>query len=100
MWIVKLELELNRSRDDVIYLKTYNLVLSKQRNIFYLIAKILYFNITQLHLDCEIGNKIHKMILPFLKQIEDEIDAKYYKFESIVSSDDVSESYKVVLDKN
>ena len=39
------------------------------------------------------------MILPFLELKEDKIDAEWYKCESIVSSDDVSESYKFGLDK-
>ena len=55
IWIEKLELELNMSRDDAIYLKRDNLALLKQRNIFCLIVKCLYFNITQLHTDCGIG---------------------------------------------
>ena len=58
MWIENLELELARSKDDVTYLKRDNLALLKQRNIFCLIAKRLYFNITQLHLACEIGKNI------------------------------------------
>ena len=55
-----------------------NLKLLKQRNVFCLIAKRLYANITQLHLNCEIGQKIHRMILPFLEFKEDEIDAEAY----------------------
>ena len=39
------------------------------------------------------------MILYFLEFKEDEIDAECYKCESIVSSDDVSDSYKIGLDK-
>ena len=60
-----LDVELNRSRDDVILLKKDNKVIQKQRNIFCLINKLLYFNITQLHLYCEIGKNMRKMILPF-----------------------------------
>ena len=56
--IEALELELTRRRDDVIYLKKDSCELLKQRNIFCLIAKRLYFNITQLHLDCEIRKGI------------------------------------------
>lgn len=99
MWIKKLELELTRSKDDVIYLKRDNLALLKQGNIFFFIANRLYFNFTQLHLDCEIGKNIHKMILPFLELKDDKIDAECYRCESIVSSDDVSDSYKVGLNK-
>ena len=66
MWIEQKEKELIRSKDDSIYLQRDNLKILKQRNVFCLIAKRLYFNITQLHLDCEIGKKIHHMILPFL----------------------------------
>ena len=39
------------------------------------------------------------MMLPFLELKEDEIDAECYKCGSIVSSDDVSDSYKIGLDK-
>ena len=39
------------------------------------------------------------MILPFLEPKEDEIDVDCYKCESIVSSNDVSDSYKIGLDK-
>ena len=66
---------------------------------FCLIAKRLYANITQLHLNCEIGQKIHRMILPFLEFKEDEIDAEAYNCESVVSSDDVNPTYMYGLDK-
>ena len=72
---------------------------SNKEMFFCLIAKRLYFNITQLHLDCEIGKKIHRMILPFLELKEDEIDAEAYNCESVVSSDEVSPAYKIGLDK-
>ena len=85
MWIEKIESELSRCRDESIYLQRDNLKLLKQRNIFCLIAKRLYFNITQLHLDCEIGKRIHKMILPFLELKEGEIDANGFQCESIIS---------------
>ena len=39
------------------------------------------------------------MILPFLKLKEDEIDANCFQCESIVSSDETSEAYKIRLDK-
>ena len=39
------------------------------------------------------------MLLPFLELHEDDIDSECYKCESIVSSDDVSESYRLGLDK-
>ena len=39
------------------------------------------------------------MIFPFLEFKNDEIDADCYKCESIVSSDDVSDSYKIGQDK-
>jgi hypothetical protein len=97
--IESLELELVHARDDIIILKKDNLVLLKQRNIFCLIAKRLYSNITQLHLDCDIGRKLHKMILPFLELKEDEIDAECYNCESIVSSEETSDAYKIGLDK-
>ncbi|XP_052621094.1 uncharacterized protein LOC111908797 [Lactuca sativa] len=58
-----------------------------------------YHSITQLHLHCEIGQKPHKMILPFLELKEDEIDADCYKCESIISSDETSEAYRIGLDK-
>ena len=99
MWIEQKELELIKSRDENIYLQRDNLKLLKQRNVFCLIAKRLYANITQLHLNCEIGQKIHRMILPFLEFKEDEIDAEAYNCESVVSSDDVNPTYKFVLDK-
>ena len=99
MWIEQKEKELIRSKDDSIYLQRDNLKLLKQRNVFSLIAKRLYFNITQLHLDCEIGKKIHRMILPFFELKEDEIDAEAYNCESVVSSDEVSPAYKIGLDK-
>nr|KAJ0189254.1 hypothetical protein LSAT_V11C800435370 [Lactuca sativa] len=51
---------------------------------------------TQLHLSCEIGKKIHKMILPFLEFMEDEVIAEC---ESEVSSEETSMSYKIGLDK-
>lgn len=57
MWIEKLDYDLSRSRDESIYLQRDHLGLLKQRNIFCLFAKKLYFNITQLHLNCEIGKK-------------------------------------------
>ena len=55
-----LDVELNRSRDDVILFKRENRLIQKQCNIFCLIAKRMYFNITQVHLDCDIGKNIHK----------------------------------------
>ncbi|XP_023742939.1 uncharacterized protein LOC111891079 [Lactuca sativa] len=55
--------------------------------------------INKLHLGCEIGKKIHNMILPFLELKKDEIDADCYKCESIVSSDKVSEAYRIGLEK-
>ncbi|KAI3700055.1 hypothetical protein L2E82_44670 [Cichorium intybus] len=99
MKINALELELFRVRDNVIYVQRDNLLLIKQHNIFCLIAKRLYNNITQLHLDCDIGRGLHKMILPFLELKEDEIDAECYRCETIVSSDDLSEAYRIGLDK-
>ncbi|XP_052625919.1 uncharacterized protein LOC128132944 [Lactuca sativa] len=69
----------------------------KKRNIFCLISKRLYTNITQLHLDYEINKKIHKMILPFLELKEDEVDIDGYNCESIVSSDDISNAYKIAI---
>ena len=60
----------------------------------------MYFNITQLHLDCEIGKGLHKMILPFLEFKEDEIDDECYKCKSIVSSNHVSDSYRVGFEKS
>ena len=75
----KIESDLAKSRDELIYLKQDNLMLLKHRNIFCLIAKRLYHNITQLHLDYGIGQKLHKMILPFLELMEDEIDVNCYK---------------------
>ncbi|KAI3767848.1 hypothetical protein L2E82_18277 [Cichorium intybus] len=99
MRIEALESELVKARDDIIYVKRDNLVLVKQRNIFCLIAKRLYNNITQLHLDCDIGRGLHKMILPFLELKEDEIDAECHRCETIVSSDEVSEAYRIGLDK-
>ncbi|KAI3510498.1 hypothetical protein L1887_17545 [Cichorium endivia] len=42
---------------------------------------------------------LHKMILPFLELKEEEIDAECYKCETIVSSDEVSEAYRIGLDK-
>ena len=75
MWIELKEAELVRARDECIYLQRDNLKLLKQRNVFCLIAKRLYTNISQLHLSCEIGKKIHKMILPFLEFKEDEVVA-------------------------
>ena len=68
----------------------------KQRNVFCLIAKCLYTNITHLHLDYEIGKYIHKMILPFFEFKEDKIIAEC---ESIMSSDEISVTYKYGLDK-
>ncbi|XP_052619752.1 uncharacterized protein LOC128126067 [Lactuca sativa] len=53
----------------------------------------------ELHLDYEIGEKIHKMILPFLELKEYEIDADCYKCESIVSSDETSDAYKFGLER-
>jgi len=97
--IEALELELSRSKDDVIYLKRDNLGLLKHRNIFCLFAKRLYTNITQLYLDCDIGKNLHHMILPFLELREDEIDFDCFNCESIVSSDDVSDSYRIGLEK-
>ena len=68
--IEALELEVTRSHDDVKNLKRDSLVHLKQRNIF-LIAKCLYFNLTQLNLDCEIWKGLHKIILPFLELKEE-----------------------------
>ena len=99
MWIELKESELVKIKDENIYLQRDNLKLLKQRNVFCLIAKRLYSNITQLHLDCEIGQKIHRMILPFLEFKEDEIDAEGYNCESIVSSDDVNPTYMYGLEK-
>ena len=76
MWIELKEAELIRARDESFYLQKDNLKFLKQRNVFCLIAKRLYTNIAQLHLSCEIGKKIHKMILPFLEFKEDEIIAE------------------------
>jgi len=94
-----LELELSRSKDDVIYLTRDNLGLLKHRNIFCLFAKRLYANITQLYLDCDICKNLHHMILPFLELNEDEIDVDGYKYESIVSSDESFDSYRIRLEK-
>nr|KAJ0203047.1 hypothetical protein LSAT_V11C500252350 [Lactuca sativa] len=96
MWIELKESELVRARDECIYLQMDNLKLLKQRNVFYLIVKRLYTNIAQLHLSCEIGKKIHKMILPFLEFKEDEVIAEC---ESEVSSEETSSSYRLGLDK-
>lgn len=96
IWIQQKDSELVRARDELIYLQLRNLKFLKQRNIFWLIDQRLYTNITQLHLDCEIGKKIHKMILPFLEFKEDEVIAKC---ESIISSDELSVTYKYGLDK-
>lgn len=57
MWIELKEMDLIRARDEIIYLQRDNLKFLKQRNIFCLVAKRLYTNITQLHLDCEIGKR-------------------------------------------
>ena len=73
IWIEQKEVQLVNAEDEIIYLQRHNLLL-KQRNIFCLIAKLLYSNITQLNKDCEIGKKIHKMILPFLEFKEDKVD--------------------------
>lgn len=96
MWIELMEQELVRARDESIYLQRDNLKFLKQRNVFCLIAKRLYTNIAQLHLSCEIGKKIHKMIFPFLGFKEDEVIAEC---ESEVSSEETSMSYKIGLDK-
>nr|KAJ0210411.1 hypothetical protein LSAT_V11C400174660 [Lactuca sativa] len=90
IWIEQKEAELVRANDE------NNLKLLKQRNVFCLIAKRLYTNIAQLHLNCEIGKKIHKMILPFLEFKEDDVIAE---FESEVSSEETSMSYRLGLDK-
>ncbi|XP_052627222.1 uncharacterized protein LOC128133731 [Lactuca sativa] len=55
--------------------------------------------IDKLHHDCEIGKGLHNMILPFIELKEDEIDTDCYECESIVSSDEVSDSYKIGLEK-
>nr|AGM34082.1 hypothetical protein [Lactuca sativa] len=99
MWIEEKKKELIRSKDESIYLQRDNLKLLKQQNVFCLIAKRLYFNVTQLHLDCEIGKKIHRMIIPFQELKEDEVDAEAYNSENIGSSDEVSPAYKIGLDK-
>ena len=39
------------------------------------------------------------MILPFLEMKDDEFDTDYFKRESIVSSDEVSDAYRIGLDK-
>ena len=96
IWIEQKEAELVRAKDESIYLQRDNLKLLKQRNVFCLIAKRLYTNIAQLHLNCEIGKKIHKMILPFLEFKEDEVIAEC---ESEVSSEETSMSYRLGLDK-
>ena len=83
MWIELKKAKLKTARDESIYLQQDNLKFLKQRNVFCLIAKRLYTNIAQLHWSCEIGKKIHKMILPFLEFKEDEVIAEC---ESIVSS--------------
>ena len=85
MWIELKEAELSRAKDESIYLQRDNLKFLKQRNVFCLISKRLYTDIAQLHLSCEIGKKIHKMILPFLEFKEDEVIAEC---ESIVSSEE------------
>ena len=60
----------------------------------------MYLNIVELHLDCEIGKGLHKMIFPSLELKEDEIDVECYKCESIVSSgDNVFDSYRIGLEK-
>ena len=96
IWIEQKEAELVRAKDESIYLQRDNLRLLKQRNVFYLIAKRLYTNIAQLHLNCEIGKKMHKMILPFLEFKEDDVIAEC---ESEVSSDETSMSYRLGLDR-
>ncbi|XP_023734201.1 uncharacterized protein LOC111882066 [Lactuca sativa] len=53
----------------------------------------------KLHLDCRIGDKIHKMILSFLELEEDEIDADCYNCESIFSSEETSDAYRVGLER-
>nr|KAJ0227036.1 hypothetical protein LSAT_V11C100049630 [Lactuca sativa] len=96
IWIEQKEAELVRAKDESIYLQRDNLKLLKQRNVFCLISKRLYTNIAQLHLNCEIGKKIHKMILPFLEFKEDDVIAEC---ESEVSSEETSMSYRLGLDK-
>ena len=39
------------------------------------------------------------MIMPFLELKEDETDAECYRCESIISSDETSDAYRVRLDK-
>lgn len=99
IWIEQKDNELVRIKDETIYLQRDNLKLLKQRNVFCLIAKRLYSNTTQLHLNCDIGKKIHSMILPFLEFMENEIDADVYNCEVVVSSDEISPAYRIGLDK-
>ena len=52
-----------------------------------------------MHLHYDIGKKIHKMILPFLELKEDEMDTDCYNCESIVSSEETTDAYRIGLDK-
>ena len=52
-----------------------------------------------MHLDCEIDEKIQKVILPFLELKEDEIDVDCYKCETIISSDETFDAYSFGQDK-
>lgn len=67
MKIEELKIELVRSKDDIIVLKRDNRSMLKQHNVFCSIVRCLYNNITQLHLNCEIGKHLHKMIFHFLE---------------------------------
>lgn len=76
--IDELEVEISRSREDIILLKRDNRVVMKQLNIFFPIARRLYNNISQLYWNYDIEKDMHRKMLPLLECNEEEIDVDFY----------------------
>ncbi|XP_052626862.1 uncharacterized protein LOC128133449 [Lactuca sativa] len=67
------------------------LLVSNPKNFYK--KNFLATEISTCKLDCEIGKGLYKIILAFIELKEDEIDADCYNCESIVSLDDIYNSY-------
>lgn len=82
-----------------IFFTNNNYMLMKQRNIFCLSVERFYIHITQLYLNCQIADEIHKEILPFFEYKEVGIDVDYYECESFISSNEsLGDAYRVGLE--
>lgn len=74
-------------------------MLMKQSNIFCQAAEWLYRHISQLYLNCEIVDEMHRKMLPFLEYHEEEIDVECYECESLLYfNQSLSDAYRVCLE--